>query len=175
MPPSSLHCIIQLHLCVQAFELVAFFLTSLALLTRLAVEYTYSVDECTGHTQAQCLGFLIAAITICVLCMTLSIVMYKDLRWKRYKSIGAEVATRQMYQQYEFFTAVRKLDLQFAGTCRYHSFWSCSAARLVRSLEAGHQMRPERMAVIWHILVTQRIEPCLQSSTCSPASYFFPR
>jgi hypothetical protein len=38
--------------------------------------------------------------------------MFRDLKWKRYKAVGAEVDTRHMYLRYELFLAVKQVDLQ---------------------------------------------------------------
>jgi hypothetical protein len=44
----------------------------------------------------------------------LACIMYNDLRWIKYKSIGTDEMTRSIYSQYETFNAVRKLDIQFS-------------------------------------------------------------
>jgi hypothetical protein len=40
--------------------------------------------------------------------------MAQDLRWTRYKAIGADPTVRRVYQRYELFSAMRKLDVQFS-------------------------------------------------------------
>jgi hypothetical protein len=84
------------------------------MLTRLVIEYVNRSDECRNDAATTCLVFLILALVFNVTAMGFCVSMYHDLRWKKYKAIGAEVLTRQMYLRYELFTAVRKLDMQFS-------------------------------------------------------------
>lgn len=40
--------------------------------------------------------------------------MFTDLRWTKYKAIGTDRELRSMYIRFEFFSAVKKLDVQFS-------------------------------------------------------------
>jgi hypothetical protein len=40
--------------------------------------------------------------------------MFSDLRWIKYKSVGTDQGLRVLYLRWEFFNAVKKLDLQFS-------------------------------------------------------------
>lgn len=99
---------------VNAFELLAFFLTSLALIIRLSVEFVNTEEECSGSSKNMCLIFFTVSLGLCIANLILTCWMYTDLTWKRYKAIGADVNTRSVYRNYELFIAVKKLDLQFA-------------------------------------------------------------
>ena len=46
---------------------------------------------------------------LCVVCA-----IGQDLKWKKYKAIGADPGTRKLYLRYELFSALRKVDLQFS-------------------------------------------------------------
>jgi hypothetical protein len=107
----AVHSVLQ----ANAFETAAFIVASLLLLARLAAEYFQRSDECaTAGAQLVCAGFLGASLILVFLALGFTVSIYRDLAWKRYKAIGAEVATREMYQLYEIFSAVRKLDVQFS-------------------------------------------------------------
>ena len=107
----AVHSVLQ----ANAFETAAFFVASLLLLVRLAVEYFNRSDECASNNgQTVCAVFLAASIIFVVAAMCFTSFIFRDLQWKRYKAIGAEVSTRRMYMLYELFSAVRKLDLQFS-------------------------------------------------------------
>ena len=107
----AVHSVLQ----TNAVETAAFFIASLLLLSRLAVEFFNRADECdTAQTQAVCAAFLGLSTFFIIAAMCFTGTMFRDLEWKRYKAIGAEVGTRRMYKLYELFSAVRKLDLQFS-------------------------------------------------------------
>jgi hypothetical protein len=79
-------------LSVNAFEVVTFFVTSLALIGRLAAEYTTAVEECATRSGGTlCLSFFLVSLLLCAANCTFCALMYKDLQWKKYKAIGAEV------------------------------------------------------------------------------------
>ena len=44
----------------------------------------------------------------------LSLLMFTDLRWIKYKALGTDRELRAMYVRFEFFSAVKKLDVQFS-------------------------------------------------------------
>jgi hypothetical protein len=104
-------------LTTNAFEMAAFFWASLMLVVRLAIAFANSneAQECSEDGEAVCIGFLVAACVFIAIALGFTLTMYHDLEWKRYKAIGADVATRRMYRLYELFSAVRKLDLQFSA------------------------------------------------------------
>ena len=107
----AVHSVLQ----ANAFETAAFIVASLLLMARLAAEYFQRSDECaTAGAQLVCAGFLGASLVLVFLALGFTVSIYRDLAWKRYKAIGAEVATREMYRLYEIFSAVRKLDVQFS-------------------------------------------------------------
>jgi hypothetical protein len=107
----GIHAILQ----TNAFEMAAFFFASLMLIIRLALEFLSKSDnECTGGNEVLCASFLTVAVFFVAVAMGFTLAIYRDLEWKRYKAIGAEVTTRRMYRLFELFSAVRKLDLQFS-------------------------------------------------------------
>jgi hypothetical protein len=106
----AVHSVLQ----TNAFETAAFFFASLLLITRLAVEYANNSDECANQSRVLCGVFLGVNLVFIIAAMAFTQIMYKDLEWKRYKAIGAEVSTRRMYKLFELFSALRKLDLQFS-------------------------------------------------------------
>jgi hypothetical protein len=59
-----------------------------------------------------CAAFLAAALALLVAGLALTVVTYPDLRWKRYKAIGAEVSTRALFARWEALVALRSLDFQ---------------------------------------------------------------
>jgi hypothetical protein len=95
--------------------MTAFFFSSLILVTRLSLEYANKSDECDGATgYAVCAAFLSIALFFIIVAAGFTISMYRDLKWKRYKALGASSATHRIYAMYERFSAVRKLDFQFS-------------------------------------------------------------
>lgn len=114
----AIHSVLQ----TNKYEMTAFFVSSLLLIARLAFEFTNDreddqTDECGAPGSEEftvCAVFFSLALFFVVAAMAFTTSMYKDLEWKRYKAIGAEVNTRRMYNLYEMFSAVRKLDLQFS-------------------------------------------------------------
>lgn len=99
-------------LTVNAYELLVFFCTSLLLAVRLIVDYVNRSDECAGDSASVCLGFLVVALAFTAAGMGLTVIMYSDLRWKRYKAIGANVHIRRLFMRYELFSALKSLDVQ---------------------------------------------------------------
>jgi hypothetical protein len=104
---------------LQAFELLTFFVCSLLLLIRLIVEFQSRSGECSLDAQSVCAVFLGIAVVFNFSSSVLCRSMYTDLKWKKYKAIGAEVQTRRMYLRFELFSAVKKLDLQFSLITMY--------------------------------------------------------
>lgn len=106
-----------IHSVLQAnpFEMAAFFFASLMLLIRLGVEYISNSYECRDANQGICAGFLAVSLFLVTIAMAFTCTMYRDLQWKRYKAIGAEINTLKMYKLFEVFSAVRKLDMQFSS------------------------------------------------------------
>jgi hypothetical protein len=107
---------IHAMLSVNSFELGTFFATSLLLVIRTVagIVNAASEEECSAANRGICFGFVGAVLVLNGLSMVMCVVMYRDLKWKRYKAIGAARSTRAMYQVYEAFVAVKKLDLQFS-------------------------------------------------------------
>lgn len=102
-------------LTTNAYEMSAFFFSSMILVTRLSLEYASRTDECVGSTgYAVCAAFLSIALFFIIVAAGFTISMYRDLKWKRYKALGASSATHRIYELYERFSAVRKLDFQFS-------------------------------------------------------------
>lgn len=64
--------------------------------------------------------FFKAAPAMCPQCAfnivywVLASLMFSDLRWIKYKSVGTDQGLRALYLRWEFFNAVKKLDLQFS-------------------------------------------------------------
>jgi hypothetical protein len=98
---------------VQAFELTAFLVASIAMLARIVVEFTQRSKSCAGN-GAVCIVMLVITISFNVVHWVMYSRMVDDLKWKKYKAIGADPKTRHMYLRYELFSALRKLDLQFS-------------------------------------------------------------
>lgn len=101
-------------LTVNLIELIVFRVLTAWLLVRVVVGYATSSGDCTSAAKLTCLGFLAVEVTFNVVTMGLSVSALKDLQWKRYKAIGAETRTRALYAQYEYFSAFRKVDIQFS-------------------------------------------------------------
>ena len=101
-------------LTVNSAELLVYFATSMLLAARLVVAYVGGSAECSGGGATICIAFLVPALALALAGAALTAAMYTDLRWKRYKAIGAEVGTREMYARWEAFVALRSLDFQNA-------------------------------------------------------------
>lgn len=106
----AVHSILQCN----AFETGAFFFSCCMLLARLAAEASSGDSECYGNEQIICIVFLVLGCTFVVAAMLFTVSIAKDLQWKRYKALGAQPATRNLYRLFELFSAVRKLDMQFS-------------------------------------------------------------
>jgi len=105
----AFHSVLQ----ANSFEMGAFFVASLLLLSRVAVEFANrDSNECS--IPEVCLAFLALAVAFILAAMVFTVSIAKDLEWKRYKAIGAEMGTRKLYRTFELFSAVRKLDMQFS-------------------------------------------------------------
>lgn len=101
----------------NSFEMFAFFFASTMLLIRIVMEYVNRSEECSHNHAKVCASFLGISIFFIVVAMGFTTSIFKDLRWKRYKALGAQPLTQRMYRLYELFTAVRKLDIQFSLIC----------------------------------------------------------
>ena len=102
-------------IAVSYMELAAFRIVTFFLLLRIIIEYLNQEEECSsGIGAALCLTFMILSIAFNIVTFAITVWMLPDLRWKRYKAIGAEVHTQTMYRRFELFSAVRKVDLQFS-------------------------------------------------------------
>lgn len=106
----AVHSILQCN----AFETMAFFFTCCMLLARLAAEASSGDSECYGNEQVICIVFLVLGCSFVVAAMLFTVSIAKDLQWKRYKALGAQPTTRNLYRLFELFSAVRKLDMQFS-------------------------------------------------------------
>ena len=102
-------------LTVNSAELVACFVTSLLLALRLVIDYANRSDDCSGTGAPVCASFLAVALALLAAGLGLAAAMYPDLRWRRYKAIGADVELRRIFARYEAFIALRSLDLQNAA------------------------------------------------------------
>lgn len=116
-------------LSVNYMELAAYRVLTLWLLIRLCVEYYGRADtaECRDlRGSITCLAFLCVGAALNVLTIGITFFMLNDLRWKRYKAVGADVDTQIMYRRFELFSAVRKVDLQFSLVTLFTGLVYCS-------------------------------------------------
>ena len=110
-------CYFAVHsmLMVNRAEMAAFVVTAGILLSRLASEFAGRTEECDDEAAARACGiFLGVSIFFVAASMAFFASMYRDLAWKRYKALGAVMATARVYFLYELFAAVRMLDVQFS-------------------------------------------------------------
>lgn len=120
---------LDLMFCSQPYEIGAFLVTSLMMLIRVTVEYFSDSAECVDNSHL-CLGLFIFAIMFNFVHWAMCCKITIDLQWKRYKVgyaqpqfvlefttvqvVGADPDLRDMYKRYEFFSAVRTVDVQFS-------------------------------------------------------------
>ena len=109
-------CYFALHSMVETngYELLMYAVSSLLLVARIGVEFGNRADECGEGRETVCGAFLALALACMTAALVLSWGMREDLQWKRYKALGAQVATNAIYRTYELFTALRALDVQFS-------------------------------------------------------------
>ena len=109
----------------NAFEIGAYVGTSAFLMVRQLSDYACYLQNSDADSQTlNCgtPGFSIPTVhTMFALTMLLNVVelvlcaiMVPDLRWTKYKAIGSDNTVRGLYKQYELFSSVRKMDLQFS-------------------------------------------------------------
>ena len=80
----------------QSFELFAFLAASMFMLLRLVFSFVDRKQECTGDHLLQCeIMFGISAL-FNVISWVFCYKMQADLRWKKYKAIGADLDTVKM-------------------------------------------------------------------------------
>lgn len=106
----ALHSMVE----TNGYELLMYAVSSLLLVARIGVEFGNRADECGEGRDAVCGAFLALALACMTAALVLSWGMREDLQWKRYKALGAQVATNEIYRLYELFTALRALDVQFS-------------------------------------------------------------
>ena len=106
----ALHSMVE----TNGYELAMYAVSSLLLVARIGVEFGNRSDECADGRDAVCGVFLALALACMAAALALSWGMREDLQWKRYKALGAQVATNEIYRRYELFTALRTLDVQFS-------------------------------------------------------------
>lgn len=106
-------------LTVNLIELIVFRVLTVWLLVRCIVGYATSSGDCSAAARSTCLGFLVVEVVINLATFALSVSAIEDLRWKRYKAVGAEVQVRALYRRYELFSAFRKIDVQFSIVTLY--------------------------------------------------------
>jgi len=106
----ALHSMVE----TNGYELVMYAASSILLVARIGVEFGNRADECADGRDAVCGAFLGLALACMAAALALSWGMREDLQWKRYKALGAQVATNEIYRRYELFNALRALDVQFS-------------------------------------------------------------
>ena len=124
-------------LSVNYLELGAFRAVTFWLLIRLVVEFANRGDECEGPAAASCIAFLVVALGFNVLTILLTVWMLPDLKWTRYKAIGADVATHSVRVAQRRRQRPREVSESRAAI----------AARTGEQLHAGSR----RVASIWHV------------------------
>jgi hypothetical protein len=98
---------------MQEFELLAFMITSGALVFRVGFEFYSRWHRCKKIIGV-CGTMVGVNISFNVVYWYMYIRMSQDLRWTKYKAIGADPVTRRVYRRYELFSAMRKLGVQFS-------------------------------------------------------------
>ncbi|KAA0162250.1 hypothetical protein FNF31_03292 [Cafeteria roenbergensis] len=99
----------------NACELGAFVVVSIFLVIRDALGAFSSNADCESLSlQSECVAFLAVTCAFKRVYWALSLLMFTDLRWIKYKALGTDRELRAMHVRFEFFSAVKKLDVQFS-------------------------------------------------------------
>jgi hypothetical protein len=148
-------------LSVNYMEIGAFRAVELWLLIRIIIDYANRSEECSeGQASTVCLSFLILAIIFNVGTIVLSFFMLSDLKWKKFKAIGAQVSTRELYTLFELFSAVRKVDLQFSVITLYTGlvYTSTNLSSRTAQFVLGANIALFIIEIVWEILGDQAIK-----------------
>ena len=86
---------------------------SIALVIRICFEFYSRAASCKSK-KGSCSSMLAINVAFNVIHWLLYWKMREDLRWTKYKAVGADPDTRRVYLRYELFSAMRKLDVQFS-------------------------------------------------------------
>lgn len=88
-------------------------ITSGALVLRVIFEF-YSRRQRCRDIKGVCGTMVGVNISFNLVYWYMYVRMSQDLRWTKYKAIGADPVTRRVYRRYEMFSAMRKLGVQFS-------------------------------------------------------------
>lgn len=105
----------------NAYELSAYLAAALMSVTRNAFEIVSTSDDCEDAAPLCEVSFGLNCAFVALECGFIY-KMYPDLRWRKYKAIGADVETREMFERFEWFEATRKLDVSFSVVILFTGF-----------------------------------------------------
>ena len=102
-------------LTASYFELVAYRGAALVFVLRIALDAVHGVACSSAVGFPLCISFAAVSGVLFIITLALTLCGIEELRWRRFKGVGASPEVQDIYATYEWFSAARKADFALAA------------------------------------------------------------